>query len=78
VGLVYIVRVDRMRCKKGKLLLCKYIKERESVFSTKELILNTTGNVGSFVGANKFIGTDEYNLNYIHRYHKPMNIVYIH
>jgi hypothetical protein len=37
-------------------------------------MLFTIGNVGT----NIFIGTDEYNSNYIRRYPKSTNIVYIH
>jgi hypothetical protein len=44
----------------------------------KPLEDNNTGNCGSFVGANIFIGTDGYNSNYIRRDPKPTNIVYMH
>jgi hypothetical protein len=37
---------------------------------------DTTGNRGTFVGGNKFVGTDKFILKYIHRYLKPTNICY--
>jgi hypothetical protein len=49
-------------------------KSMKLVFQLKRY---TTGNVNSFVGSSIFIGTDEYNSNYIHRYLKLMNTVYI-
>jgi hypothetical protein len=38
----------------------------------------TIGNRGIFIGCNKFVRTDEFNSKYIHHYHKPRNIGYIH
>jgi hypothetical protein len=38
------------------------------------MVLYTTGNRGTFIGSNIFINTDEFNLNYIRRYPKLMNI----
>jgi hypothetical protein len=45
--------------------------------SHRVIVLVTTGNVGSFISANKFVGTEEYNSNDIRWYAKPTNIVYI-
>jgi hypothetical protein len=53
------------------------IKAFLSAFNVYYSNLHITGNRASFVGYDIFVGIDEYNLNYIHWYHKPTNIVYI-
>jgi hypothetical protein len=54
-----------------------WLGDEQSAESIRPPITITTGNRGTFVGANKFFGINEFISKYIRRYSKPMNIRYI-